>query len=111
MADFLLQMPCDESNFVWTSHKLVVEMKENMMWFWNAVVEAHGTTHSALSMRKENWKLYARDYPDHGQWTRVMTIPQAVATSVKRQARLDVVELDSVKRIRSNDSGLFPVGM
>jgi hypothetical protein len=95
-------MPCDESNFVWTSHKLVVEMKENMMWFWDAAVDAHGTTHSALSMRKENWKLYARDYPDHGQWTRVLTIPHAVAASVKRQANQEIVEPDT-KRVRHDD--------
>lgn len=78
-------MPHDESNFVWSSHKLIVEMQKNMFWFWNAPVDMHGTTHSRLSLEQENWKVYAAKYPDAGQWTRVMTMPHAVVASVKRE--------------------------
>ena len=78
-------MPYDESNFVWTSHRLIVEMKKNMFWFWNAPVDMHGTTHSRLSLEQENWKAYAVKYPEAGQWTRVMTIPHTVVASVKRE--------------------------
>ena len=48
-------------------------------------MDMHGTTHSRLSLERENWKAYAVKYPEAGQWTCVMTIPHTVVASVKRE--------------------------
>lgn len=75
-------MPSNESNFVWTSHKLIVEMKKNMFWYWDTSSDSHETTHSKLTLMKDDWRLHARDSPNTGQWTRVITMPSAVVASV-----------------------------
>lgn len=69
-----------------------------MFWFWDAQFDMHGTTHSTLSLEEENWKAYALQYPEAGQWTRVMTIPHTVLSSVKREAEQLGLETPTTKR-------------
>lgn len=89
LRDSLEQIPTDESNFVYVSHKLIVEMRQNMLWFWDASKDSHGTTHCHLSSSETKWKEFATSDEDSGQWTRVMTMPHAVATALKRAAVSD----------------------
>jgi hypothetical protein len=85
-----VQIPRNESNFVWTSHNLVVELDHMTYWFWNAPKDAHGTTQNALSLRHpKSYKKYINKpgQKERAQWTRVFVIPTAVGDAVRREDR------------------------
>ena len=65
-------------------------------------MDMHGTTHSRLSLEKENWKAYAVKFPQVGQWTRVMTMPHAVVASVKRDAEVELVDTRAKRMMLDN---------
>jgi hypothetical protein len=84
------QIPRNESNFVWGSHRLVLEMQENMYWFWNAPDDYHGTTMNNLALKRpETYKNYMKSekYKDRAQWTRVSVMPHAVVAAAGRAAK------------------------
>jgi hypothetical protein len=79
-----------EGNFVWGNHKLIVELNEGTHWFWCADVDAHGTTTNNVAMSYPGkWKASAicDDEDGIGQWTRVSTIPKAVADATLRSSK------------------------
>ena len=80
------QIKRDQSNFVWASHSLVVEMAENVFWFWNAPVDKHGTTMNNLALKHpDSYKSYITKEPDRAQWTRVSVMTHAVMTADRRE--------------------------
>jgi hypothetical protein len=70
-----------ESNFVWGNHKLILQLNKGSHWFWRADIDAHGTTTNKLVMTHPGrWKTAAiLEEDEMAQWTRVNTIPKAVA--------------------------------
>jgi hypothetical protein len=64
---------------------LILELNEGSHWFWRADVDAHGTTTNMIAMAYPGrWKTTAiRDDGDNAQWTRVSTIPKAVADTTQ----------------------------
>ena len=80
------QIKRDESNFVWCSHALVVELAENAFWFWNAPADKHGTTMNHLALHHpKSYKSYITKEPDRGQWTRASVMTHAVMAADRRQ--------------------------
>jgi len=75
-----------ESNFVWGNHQVILELNENSHWFWRANIDAHGTTtNKAVMQHPRKWKtLEFLNKEDVAQWTRVNTIPKAVADATLR---------------------------
>jgi len=63
------------------NYRLILELNKGSHWFWRANMDAHGTTSNKLVMQHPGtWKrrgLFKEE--DKGQWTRVNTIPKAVA--------------------------------
>ncbi|KAF8074472.1 hypothetical protein FPV67DRAFT_1445537 [Lyophyllum atratum] len=73
------QMKRSESNFVWSSHGVVIEMAERLFWFWDAPNDSHGTTTNDLALsHPANYGAYIKSAPDRAQWTRVTVLPSAV---------------------------------
>jgi len=78
----------NESNFVWQSHKLLVELQEGAYWFWDAPVHYHGTTMNHLALtHPQSYKLLASDRSHDGQWTLVNTFPKAVVDAARAEVR------------------------
>jgi hypothetical protein len=75
-----------ESNFVWGNYKLILELNEGTHWFWRANIDAHGTTTNKIPMTYPGrWKSPTLlDEEENAQWTRVNTIPKAVANAMLR---------------------------
>ncbi|KAF8053701.1 hypothetical protein FPV67DRAFT_1462010, partial [Lyophyllum atratum] len=70
------QMKRSESNFVWSSHGVVIEMAERLFWFWDAPNDSHGTTTNDLALsHPANYGAYIKSAPDRAQWTRVHRSP------------------------------------
>ena len=72
----------NESNFVWTSHSLIVELNHHSWWFWNAPEDEHGTTMNSLALKHpDSYKSYMtnEDAKERAQWTRAFVIPRAVS--------------------------------
>jgi hypothetical protein len=81
----LQQIKRDQSNFVWTSHGLVVEMAENVFWFWNAPEDSHGTTMNDLALKHpRSYKTYVATEPERAQWTRVSVMTHAVMVADRK---------------------------
>lgn len=77
----------DESNFVWASHGLLVEMAHNTLWFWDSKNDHHGTTLNSLMLAKSSLTPKARrDNASLAQWTRVYTIPERVQKAYRENA-------------------------
>jgi hypothetical protein len=74
-------------NFFWTDFKLIVEMTTNMLWYWRADMEEHGTTvgEYVLSQSSAMSASQLRARLREGQITRVSTIPKAVASAHSRR--------------------------
>ena len=71
----------DTSNFVWTSHGLLVEMTENTHWYWDASRDSHGTTVGKLTLDNPRESLsdkFITKYADEAQWTKASTFPARV---------------------------------
>jgi hypothetical protein len=71
----------DTSNFVYTSHGLLVEMTENTHWFWDASRDHHGTTLGKLTLENTRQHLsssFMTKFADEAQWTRASTFPTRV---------------------------------
>ena len=78
----------NESNFVWTSHSLIVELNHHSWWFWNAPEDAHGTTMNNLALKHPtSYKTYIgkENVKERAQWTRTFVIPHAVSTAHQRE--------------------------
>jgi hypothetical protein len=83
-----VQIPRNESNFVWTSHNLIVELDHMAYWFWNAPEDAHGTTQNSMALKhplRYSGFILDPQYKDKAQWTRVFVIPTAVAAATTRE--------------------------
>ena len=69
------QVKSHESNFVYTSHALVIELAEEAYWFWNAPYDAHGSTLNNLALSHprsyHGYVTLERAY-NRAQWTRVI---------------------------------------
>lgn len=79
-----MQILRHESNFMWAEFKLVLELAQDSFWFWDACKHAHGTTmnHIAMHHRQSHEKYFrVKDARDAAQWTRVLTLPEAVGKS------------------------------
>lgn len=66
---------------------MILELNEGTHWFWRADINAHGTTTNMIAMAYPGrWKTTAinDDDGDNAQWTRVSTIPKAVADATLR---------------------------
>ena len=75
-----------EANFCYVSHKLLIELAEGAMWFWNATEDYHGTSVSSCALEKKvNWAKRAREDPDAAQWTLVSVFPIALTNAAKRK--------------------------
>jgi hypothetical protein len=61
-------------------------LNEGTQWFWRANLDAHGTTTNQVVMRHPGkWKTPEKlDEGENAQWTRVNTIPKAVADATLR---------------------------
>jgi hypothetical protein len=76
------QIPRNESNFVYASHSLLLEMAQNMFWFWRAQEDEHGTTMNSLALKHpRSFAKYAHHAGDRGQWTRAEVLPHSVVQS------------------------------
>jgi len=77
-----------EKNFYWSSHRLIVELKEQAHWFWDASKDEHGTTIGSDDIKDEKHKpptsAFVRDHLEDAQLTRVSVLPKAVASSFHR---------------------------
>ena len=71
---------------MWGNYRLILELNEGSHWFWRANVDAHGTTTNKIAMQAPGkWKTPALLKKDeNAQWTRVNTIPKAVADAMLR---------------------------
>jgi hypothetical protein len=71
---------------VWGNYCLVLELNQGSHWFWRSDIDAHGTTTNKVAMRYPGaWKTRAQlKDEENAQWTRVNTIPKAVADAVFR---------------------------
>ena len=80
----------NESNFIYFSHRIIVELSEGSVWFWKSKEDHHGTSTNAMSMKHrsiKNWARLARDNPNGAQWTLVSVFPQAVVqAAIKAEA-------------------------
>ena len=75
-----------ESNFFYSSHKLIIELAEGAMWIWDAKTDYHGTSVNALSLNKNtNWQKLAKDDPSAAQWTLVSVFPKAVTNAASKK--------------------------
>ena len=80
-----------ESNFFYSSHKLILELAEGATWFWDAQKDYHGTSVNSVSLRKGvNWPRLARDDPDAAQWTLVSVFPRAVVNAAGKKAANEI---------------------
>jgi hypothetical protein len=74
-------MDPNTNNFFFASHGVILELRNNTMWFWEGF-EPHGTTVSTntLASPAANYTRAAiRNQQMEGQWTRVSVLPKAVA--------------------------------
>lgn len=75
-----------ESNFVYTSHALVIELADQGHWFWNASDDAHGSTLNDLALRHPETCRPATIREDNtAQWTRVLVMPRRVVAANLRK--------------------------
>jgi hypothetical protein len=60
---------------------MILELNQGSHWFWRSDTDAHGTTTNKIAMKHPRaWKTPERlQDEDNAQWTRVNTIPKAVA--------------------------------
>ena len=80
-----------ESNFFYSSHKLILELAEGAIWFWDAQRDYHGTSVNSVSLRKGvNWPKLAHDDPDAAQWTLVSVFPRAVVNAARKKAANEI---------------------
>jgi hypothetical protein len=84
------QLHRNSSNFVWISHAILVEMANNMHWFWLAAKDEHGTTVSREAMMnpQQVTPKFIRENPGFAQHTVASVLPMAV---VKAQQRLQSI--------------------
>ncbi|KAM6504362.1 hypothetical protein JOM56_001305 [Amanita muscaria] len=75
-----------ESNFVWGNYCLILELNQGSHWFWRSNADAHCTTTNRIVMKYPGaWKTPAQmEDEENAQWTRVNTIPKAVADATLR---------------------------
>src|SRR5688572_29093808 len=81
------QIPRDESNFVFVSHGLIVELEHMAWWFWNAPEHHHGTTQNTLGLLYPDTYQKFMTLPEYNQlaqWTRAFVMPRAVTDAVRR---------------------------
>ncbi|KAF8512703.1 hypothetical protein JB92DRAFT_3116906 [Gautieria morchelliformis] len=77
-----------ESNFIWASHKLTVEMEEGAFWFWNASQDYHGTSMNRIALlRPATFKNFVKHAPDDAQWTLVHVVPYSVTMAARAESR------------------------
>jgi hypothetical protein len=71
---------------VWGNYRLILELNQGSHWFWRSNIDAHGTTTNNIAMRHPGaWKTRAQlEDEENAQWTRVNTIPKAVADAMFR---------------------------
>jgi hypothetical protein len=71
---------------VLTKYRLLLEMKSDMMWFWNSNEDDHGTTVSEYALDNGSINISNNDIitTTMGQWTSVSVIPRAVGLSFAR---------------------------
>lgn len=70
---------------MYTSHGVIVELNHLSWWFWNAPLDAHGTTTNSLALKHPaSYKEFItnQEAEDHAQWTRVFVMPHAVVGAV-----------------------------
>jgi hypothetical protein len=80
------QVKRHESNFVWCSHSLVLELAENAIWFWDAPADKHGTTMNSLALHHpKSYKSFITKEPERAQWTRACVMTHAVMAADRRQ--------------------------
>ena len=80
-----------ESNFFYSSHKLIIELAEGAMWIWDAAKDCHGTSANSVSLRGEtNWLRLARGDPDAAQWTLVSVFPKAVTNAAEKKSANEI---------------------
>lgn len=80
-------MKRDESNFVYFSHRLIVELAVGVLWLWRAKEDHHGTTVNAMALSHrhiKNWANLARDNVNAAQWTVASVLPHAVAAAAAK---------------------------
>lgn len=84
------QVKRHESNFVYASHGLVVELADQAYWFWNAPDDAHGSTLNQLALRHpRSYRGYVKleQADTRAQWTRVLVMPHTVvAANLSKEA-------------------------
>lgn len=84
------QVTRHESNFVYTSHGLVIELADQTYWFWNSPDDAHGSTlnHLALTHPGSYHRYVTLETADNrAQWTRVLVMPRSVvAANLRNEA-------------------------
>jgi hypothetical protein len=84
------QVKRHESNFVFTSHALIIELAEQAYWFWNAPEDAHGSTLNDLALqhpRSYHGYVTLETADNRAQWTRVQVMPhRVVAANIKKEA-------------------------
>jgi hypothetical protein len=80
----------NSSNFVWISHRVLVEMADNMHWFWMAAKDKHGTTVSCEGMMDPPnvTAKFIQENPGFAQHTVASVLPMAV---IKAQRRLESI--------------------
>jgi hypothetical protein len=90
MTSAWYQVKRHESNFVYASHALVVELADQAYWFWNAPDDAHGSTLNDLALRHpRSYRSYVASEKAEGraQWTRVLVMPHTVvAANLRKEA-------------------------
>ena len=78
-----MQVMRHESNFMWAGYKLLVELAQDCFWFWDAKKDMHGTTMNKIACKHKGHQNYFKDKDakERAQWTRVLTLTEAVARS------------------------------
>ena len=84
------QVKRHESNFVFASRALVIELTNQAYWFWNAQDDAHGSTFNDLALRHpRSYRRYVtlEKADNKAQWTRVLVMPHTVvAANLNKEA-------------------------
>ena len=81
------QVNSKESNFVYYSHRLLVELAEGAMWIWKAMEDYHGTTVNSVALKNrktQNWSNLARNNTNTAQWTMVSVLTTALMNAASK---------------------------
>ena len=82
-----LQINKNESNFVYYSHRLLVELAEGAMWIWKAMEDYHGTSVNSLALKYRdlrNWSNCASINVQAAQWTMVLVLSTALMNAAAK---------------------------